>query len=220
MRTRPIAPPYRVRSSTSSPPAPPPCCVDGSDKLWDSLAADHYLSTSEVRLATQTSPLMSIMLIFLGILRTTHSRVRRRKTAPRPAPFPTKSASPTSSSAPSSPIPNRRTSAQPPWPPGQPGPLRQRPCCFNPPRACGAVQPGVFRGSELWFRLPIIPVIVSPTLTFAPTAGRGEAGDGDCDHRAPEPSCAAALPPGHLHSACLTPQSLARALWDGGCQPP
>ena len=27
---------------------------------------DHYLSTSEVRLATQTSPLMSIVPIFLG----------------------------------------------------------------------------------------------------------------------------------------------------------
>ena len=30
-----------------------------------------------------TSPLMSIMLIFLGILRTTHSRVRHRNTPPR-----------------------------------------------------------------------------------------------------------------------------------------
>ena len=28
----------------------------GDVALWDSLAADHYLSTSEVRLATQTSP--------------------------------------------------------------------------------------------------------------------------------------------------------------------
>ena len=58
-----------------------------------------------------------------------------------------------------------RAAAHPPLPPGRTGPLRDRRCCFNPARACGAVQSGVFRGSELRFGLAIIPVIGSPTRT-------------------------------------------------------
>ena len=80
----------------------------------------HYLSTSEVRLATQTSPLMSIVPIFLGDI--TYNPLWGETPmhgppadwtwphgAPRPTTFPTRSASPTSSSAHSSPILNRRT---------------------------------------------------------------------------------------------------------------
>ena len=102
--------------------------------------------------------------------------------APRPAPFPAGSASPTSSSAPSAPLLNRRTSAAPPpLTPFQPGPLRQRPFCFTPPRACSAVQPGVFRGSELRFGLPIISECA------------GVAADGAANARSP---CAVAHSPG------------------------
>ena len=83
-----------------------------------------------------------------------HELLRAQRTHPQPPDF--------GGGGPSCPA---GAAAQPPLPPGQPGPLRERPCCFNPPLACGAVQPGVFRGSELRFRLTIIPVIVSPTRT-------------------------------------------------------
>ena len=101
--------------------------------------------------------------------------------------------------------------AHPPWTPCQPGPARERHFFLNPPRACSAVQPGVFRGSELRFGLTIIPVIDSPTLTFAPTAGRGEAGDGDCDHRAPEPSCPRFTPLRPAASGAPLPAALRRS---------
>ena len=98
-------------------------------------------------------------------------RVRHRNTAPPPIGHgPT--VPPVRPHAP--PELRRTAAAHPPLPPGQPGPLRERRFCFTPPRACSAVQPGVFRGSELRFILTIMSVIVSmnlPTGTLC-TGGR------------------------------------------------
>ena len=85
-----------------------------------------------------------------------HELLRAQRTPPQPPDF--------GGDVPSCPA---GAAAHPPWTPCQPGPARERHFFLNPPLACSAVQPGVFRGSELRIRLTIIPVMVSLTLHAA-----------------------------------------------------
>ena len=54
----------------------------------------------------------------------------------------------------------------------QTGPVRYRHFCFNPPLACGGVEPGCFRGSRIRFGLAIISFIASQNPVGEPPQER------------------------------------------------